>query len=62
MLHMNFKTADPSRRVPTYLQAHTKENLVWQLKLTALLFAWIGIRGAYDEYQWRKKMKKYRKS
>jgi hypothetical protein len=36
---MQFRHADPTRRIPTYLQAHTVENLVWQLKLTAVLIA-----------------------
>lgn len=34
-----FRPADPSRRIPVYLQAYTKENFIWQLKLTGLLFA-----------------------
>lgn len=34
-----FKSADPTRRVPVYLQAYTKENVVWQLKLTAVFLA-----------------------
>ena len=60
MLRMNFRTADPSRRIPTYLQANTKENIVWQLKLTGLLFVYILGRGVYDEWQWRRKLKKYK--
>lgn len=32
-----FRTADPTRRIPTYLQTNTKENIIWQLKLTALI-------------------------
>lgn len=50
-----FKTADPTRRIPTYLQAHTKENMVWQLKLTALFFVYIGLAEVWDRYQWKKK-------
>lgn len=32
-----FKEADPTRRTPVYLQNHTKENFVWQLKLTGVM-------------------------
>ena len=60
MPRITFKHADPSRRTPAYLQDRTVENMVWQLKLLGLLFVWIGVRGAYDEYQWRKKVKKYK--
>ncbi len=31
-----FRTADPTRRTPTWLQARTKENFVWQLKVSAI--------------------------
>lgn len=57
---LKFKHADPTRRIPTYLQPYTQENMVWQLKLSALLFVFILGKGAYDEWQWRKKMKKYK--
>ena len=36
---LNWKTADPSRRIPVYLQAHTKENFIWQLKMTVVVTA-----------------------
>lgn len=52
-----FKSADPTRRVPTYLQANTKENLVWQLKLSLVLFGVIGVIEAVDQYRFNKKYK-----
>lgn len=36
---LNMRRADPSRRLPTYLQPRTLENLVWQLKLLPVVFA-----------------------
>lgn len=32
------KTADPSRKTPVYLQAYTKENFIWQLKVAAVMY------------------------
>lgn len=51
-----FKHADPTRRMPTYLQAHTVENLVWQLKLTGVLLVGIIV---YETIQERREQKKY---
>lgn len=51
-----FKHADPTRRLPVYLQANTAENFVWQLKLTAVLLT--GYL-AYEIVQDRRRMKKY---
>jgi hypothetical protein len=50
-----FKPADATRRVPTYLQAHTKENFIWQLKLSAVLIAGMIVRDRLEERKWRKK-------
>lgn len=50
-----FKPADPSRRVPTYLQAHTKENFIWQLKMTVLLIVGMQVKDRIEERKWRKK-------
>lgn len=55
MPRIAFKHADPTRRTPTYLQAHTVENFKWQLKLTALFFVYIGLKEWYDERQYQKK-------
>lgn len=44
-----FRTADTTRRTPVYLQAHTKENLIWQLKMTVLMFVGIGLKDWYDK-------------
>ena len=50
-----FKPADASRRVPTYLQAHTKENFIWQLKMSVLLIAGLEIKNRIEDRKWRKK-------
>lgn len=55
-----FKTADPTRRIPTYLQAHTKENLIWQLKLTAVLMVAMEAYNWYDERKFQQKMKNFK--
>ncbi len=51
-----FKSADPSRRTPTWLQSRTKENIIWQLKMTVLV---VSAMEAYDWYEERK-LKKMR--
>ncbi len=59
---LKFKSADPSRRTPTWLQNGTKENIIWQLKMTVLV---VSVMEAYEWYQERKRMnelKPYRKS
>lgn len=43
-----FRKADPSKRMPVWLQNGTKENLIWQLKL-AVVFT-VGMY-AYDYIQ-----------
>jgi len=46
-----FKAADPTRRLPVYLQNGTKENIIWQFKLLGVY-----LLGAYtwDKYSiWR---------
>jgi len=54
-MRIAFKHADPSRRTPTYLQANTQENVIWQLKLLGLLFVWIGVQGWWENRQYKKK-------
>lgn len=49
-----FKTADPTRRTPTWLQAGTKENIIWQLKMTVLVVAAIEAKSRYDDYKLKK--------
>ena len=49
MFRIKFRTADPARRLPVYLQNGTKENLIWQLKLTALWFLGTYIWSKYQE-------------
>ena len=46
-----FKHADPTRRTPVYLQAYTKENIVWQLKLTAVFILGTYVWGRIQEYR-----------
>lgn len=50
-----FKHADPTRRIPVYLQARTVENLVWQLKLTAVLIAGYVAYETVQEHREKKK-------
>jgi hypothetical protein len=51
-----FRHADPTRRLPVYLQPYTAENLVWQLKLTAVLMAGILV---YEVVQDRRRQNRY---
>lgn len=32
-MRLNWKPVNPDSRLPGYLQNHTKENMIWQLKL-----------------------------
>ena len=49
-----FKPADPTRRIPVYLQAYTKENVIWQLKLTAVFLAGMYVWD-YAQMRWETK-------
>lgn len=42
-------------RTPDYLHPNTKENLIWQLKLTGVLLVFIVGKGLYEDHQMRKK-------
>lgn len=46
-----FKPADPSKRRPAYLQSHTKENAIWQLKLLPLALALVMAHGWWEDNQ-----------
>lgn len=50
-----FKPADTSRRLPTYLQAHTKENFIWQLKMAVLFIVAREVKEKIEERRWRQK-------
>lgn len=53
-----FRPADPTRRLPVYLQAYTKENAIWQFKLIAAYFL------AYTVYEYmneKRTMAQYRR-
>lgn len=54
-----FKRIDTAwkSRTPTYLHNGTKENLIWQLKLTAVLVAGMWAYGWYEDRQEQKKYK-----
>lgn len=55
----NMRRADPSRRTPTYLQAYTQENLVWQLKLTPVVILGVMAYGWWqdNEFEIKRKLK-----
>lgn len=44
-----FRTADPSRRTPVWLQSHTKENIIWQFAMSVVLFVGMEARDRYIE-------------
>lgn len=54
------KTADPTRRTPVYLQAYTKENFFWQLKLTAVLMAGLMVYDWYEERKFKQELKNFK--
>ena len=54
-----FKTADPTRRVPTFLQAYTKENFVFQLTAATLLIVGCAVK---DEIQERRLIERWTKN
>lgn len=47
---LNMRRADPSRRTPTYLQAYTQENLVWQLKLLPVVLAGLAAHSWWEDH------------
>lgn len=53
-----FKTADPTRKTPVWLQAYTKENAIWQTKMLVLVLAAMYAKDVYDERKLRKELKK----
>lgn len=50
-----FRPADRNRRLPAYLQPHTKENIIWQLQLTALIILGGMVWDEYQSRQYRKR-------
>lgn len=52
-----FKTIESSwnSRTPSYLHPHTKENILWQLKLLGVFLVAMAAKDAYNERQLRKK-------
>jgi hypothetical protein len=53
-MKLNWKPVNPDSRLPGYLQNHTKENAIWQLKLTAVFIAGMWI---YDYVQTKREDK-----
>lgn len=51
-----FKPADPTRRIPTWLQNGTKENVIWQFKMMALVVAGAFVKDWYDQRQEEKNL------
>lgn len=54
-----FRPVNPDSRMPSWLQAHTKENFIWQTAMAVLL---IGGMNAYNEYKNRKFLKEWEAS
>lgn len=52
-----FKPADPTRRMPSWLQNHTKENFIWQLAMTAVVLGGFAVKDKYDEWKFEQKLK-----
>ena len=48
-----FKPADPTRRTPVWLQNGTRENIVWQLKVTGLVLLYFWAKDKLDERRGR---------
>lgn len=46
-----FKTADPSRRAPSWLQNGTKENIIWQLTMVLFFIAGSSVKDWYEYRQ-----------
>lgn len=44
---------------PEYLHPYTKANLIWQLKITAVLFVGMAAYEAYNEHQEKKRLNRY---
>lgn len=46
-----FRAADPSRRLPVWLQNGTKENVIWQIKLAGVYLVFVWIKAWWDDRQ-----------
>jgi hypothetical protein len=57
-----FKPANPDLRRPAYLQAHTKENMIWQLKLSGLLLIGFILADKVSELREKKRRKNAQKT
>lgn len=50
-----FKPANPNSRIPAVLQAHTKENIIFQLALSAVLLGGMIAKDLYEQRQFAKR-------
>lgn len=59
---MRIKTLETAwnAHTPTYLHPYTKENLVWQLKLTAVVLVGIAAYEGWETYQESKRLKRFK--
>lgn len=60
MFRIKFRPADPARRIPVYLQNKTKENFIWQLKLTGVMFIALWFWSKYEERELQRLVAKAR--
>lgn len=44
-----FRSADPSRKTPAWLQPHTKENILWQFATTVLMVVTMEVWERHNE-------------
>lgn len=51
-----FKPANPDSRLPSFLQAHTKENIIFQLSAMVILMLAMGLKDEYDMRQMEKRL------
>lgn len=58
-MRIQFRHADPSSRIPPFLQARTIENVTWQLKLLGIFIVCTLGKAAWEDYQRRQFKKKY---
>lgn len=49
-----FKPVNPNSRIPAFLQNGTKNNIIFQLALTAVIVGGMILKDVYEERQWEK--------
>lgn len=57
-----FKPANPNSRIPAILQKNTKENIIFQLALTAVFIGGMILKDRAEQRRWEEYCKNYQET